>query len=309
MNRIKYVISLSLMISVSFVTLGCGESSTGTSASTSQKFAVVSFKEVANESGLSEQLRKIAKQQEENDKQIMGQRMEAMQAEFEKKRQEYGDTPTEAQLTELKQFQNYIAVQKNQGTQRIRQNQYLLEQRMLDTLREQVRPIAMEIAKEQGYSIVFERDQRILAFSEAVNISQEVVIRLKEQNQTGSIATTPGENAAPNGKGNTTPELEGNGDNLDLLTNPGGDGASKKTPKDDSKKPEDKSQDNPESSSKTDTKPSGKTDKEVSETTKEDATKPTEDANGDKADGDKKEDSVTAPTTETETNESVNTGN
>ena len=182
---------------------------------------------MAKETGLSDQLQKAITQQVNRDNQALQQGLAKLNADFEKKRQEYGDTPTEEQLNELKQLQNFIAMQKGQGEQRIKQNQYMLQQRMGATLREQVRPIAMEIAKEQGYAIVLEHSPTVLAFSEKINISQEVVIRMNEQKSSGKSKPTPGDTGTSNSDNSKPPVLEGNGANLDVLTNPGGGNSAK----------------------------------------------------------------------------------
>ncbi|MDX1565138.1 MAG: OmpH family outer membrane protein, partial [Phycisphaeraceae bacterium] len=104
---------------------------------------------------------------------------------FDAKKKQIGDKPNDAQKKELMEMQRKFQIQMSQA--RSKANKVLNDYRtkVNRQFREEVRPVAMEIAKDRGASIVLMHDPKrpgpVFGMEPTVNITDQVVLTLLQQ--------------------------------------------------------------------------------------------------------------------------------
>ena len=118
-----------------------------------------------------------------------------MQRQFEAKKKQIGDKPTEAQKKELGEMQRKFQIQMNQA--RAKANKVLNDYRaqVNRQFREEVRPVAMKIAQDRGASVV--------------NITDPVVLTLLQQNAEQKKTPGAGATQPPSSESTGKPESKG----------------------------------------------------------------------------------------------------
>ena len=151
-------------------------------------FAIIDLDEVASRLKRDVALQNALRQREAAFNNELGQMRSRFQQQVQLQQQQIGAEPTEQQQQQLAQMINNLNVQlsraQNTAQQQLNRDQGTLIQRF----RGEVRPVAVKIALERGFSIVLTKNEAILfAYDENYDITEEVIRRMAAP----GTATTP----------------------------------------------------------------------------------------------------------------------
>jgi len=144
--------------------------------------AIIDIDQVAREIGADKEFLSALKQAQDKLNAKLKETQVAMQKKFDEAvTQAGGDKASDEKKQQLAQFnqqlQNQFAQYKGQAQTALKQEQ---AKRVL-AFRELVRPVAMEVAKSKGLSVVLQKTEQVIAFQEAVDITSGVAAKLKAQ--------------------------------------------------------------------------------------------------------------------------------
>ncbi len=181
---LRLFVVLSLLAPLSLL-VGCGGSSSNSTV------AIVNLDTVLKLTGADLE---IATAIQEREKQIMAgltKFQQDLESQYEAKQKEIGESPTDEQKRELQSLLNRLNAQNQQARQQASQNISTFQQDLYERFQEQAGPVSLEVAKEQGYSIVIGQNPSILAFDTSVDITDLVVERMKTMKAEGGPTTAP----------------------------------------------------------------------------------------------------------------------
>ncbi|MFK5924522.1 MAG: OmpH family outer membrane protein [Verrucomicrobiota bacterium] len=142
--------------------------------------AVVDVDAVAREIGADKEVLGALKQAQDNLNSKLKEAQATMQKQFnDAVAKAGGDKATPQQKQQLAQFNQQL---QNQFSQYKGQAQVALNReqaKRVIAFRDQVRPVAMEVAKAKGLSVVLQKSDQILGFQESVDITKAVAAKLK----------------------------------------------------------------------------------------------------------------------------------
>lgn len=170
--------------------VGCGMPFGSFSSAKSQGgIAVVDLDKVASETGVNLQIRESFQVQENSVKQQLAQVQMKANSQLEAKLQEMGETPTDEQKQELVKFRigatNLLSQLQNQAKTKL--GQY--HQNQIVKFRTEIKPIALEVAKKHGLSVVLPKNEGLLlAVDSGVDITDEVIRAYRESRPAPAIA-------------------------------------------------------------------------------------------------------------------------
>ena len=185
-----------LLTGASLLLTGCGTQFGGSSVSSNNGgLAVVDLDKVAAETGKDIQMKEIYQVQENNVKQQLAKAQYSANSQFEEKKKEYGDNPTDEQKKDLVQFQynatNVLGKLQNQAGTKL--GQYRQDQ--VAKFRTEIKPIAQEVAAKRGLSVVIPKnDGLLLAVDPGVDITEAVIKAYREKRPAPTavpVAATP----------------------------------------------------------------------------------------------------------------------
>lgn len=144
--------------------------------------AIIDIDQVAREIGADKEFLSALKQAQGKLNAKLKETQLAMQKKFDEAvTQAGGDKASAEKKQQLAQFnqqlQNKFAQYKGQAQTALKQEQ---AKRVL-AFRELVSPVAMEVAKSKGLSVVLQKTEQVIAFQEAVDITSGVSAKLKAQ--------------------------------------------------------------------------------------------------------------------------------
>lgn len=216
------VIALASLVLLSSLNAGCGWF--GSSQPTGG-VAVVDLDEVARQVGASDEIAVAIKSREAN----LNSQLQAMKSNYVQQLKDrknlYGDNPTDAQNKQLIEITNTVKVTLASAQQKAASHLSSHRGQLILKFREQVSPIAREIAKQRGLSIVVPKNEGwLLAVDESVDITDEVIESLKSSYQPittsqplvepqPQIASRPETQDSPAG-GTGTPQTSGHGSSV-----------------------------------------------------------------------------------------------
>ncbi len=166
--------------------------------------AIIDIDQVARDIGADKEVLGALKQAQENLNAKLKETQSAMQKKFDEAvTNAGGDKASNEKKQQLAQFnqqlQNQFAQYKGQARAVLNQEQ---AKRVL-AFRAMVSPVAMEIAKSKGFSVVLQKTEQVIGFQEAVDITKEVSAKLKAQGAAKSKETpkaSPAPKATPTTK-------------------------------------------------------------------------------------------------------------
>jgi len=144
--------------------------------------AIVDVDAVAREIGADKQVLEALKQAQDNLNSRLKDTQAAMQKQFDEAVVKAGgDKATDEQKQQLAQFNQRLQDQFSQykGQAQVTLNRE--QAKLVLAFREKVRPVALEIAKGKGLDVVLQKSDQVIGFAESVDISKEVVAKLKTQ--------------------------------------------------------------------------------------------------------------------------------
>jgi Skp family chaperone for outer membrane proteins len=110
-----------------------------------------------------------------------------LRGQYDQKKDEYGTEPPETeeelkkQQVELQVIDRQLGAQLNQARAKAQQNLNAGKLRLIHQFREEVKPVAQSVATELGLSmVVTKNDSVVFAFSSAVDITDRVAQRMRE---------------------------------------------------------------------------------------------------------------------------------
>ena len=162
--------------------------------------AIIDIDSVAREIGADKEVLGALKVSQDTLNIKLKEAQEAMQKKFNEAVKQAGEKVTDQQKQQLAQFnqqlQNQFSQYKGQAQATLNQEQ---AKRVL-AFREMVRPVALEVAKSKGFSVVLQNTQQIIGFQDSVDITKEVAEKLKAQkaaNPKAASKAAPAPKATP----------------------------------------------------------------------------------------------------------------
>lgn len=153
--------------------------------------AIIDIDAVASEIGADKEVLATLKQAQDNLNIKLKETQSAMQKKFNNAvAQAGGDKATNQQKQELAQFNQQLQNQFNQykGQAQAALNQE--QRKRVLAFRDLLRPVAMEVAKSKGLSVVLQKTEQVIGFQESVDITKEVAAKLKTQQAAKPKETT-----------------------------------------------------------------------------------------------------------------------
>ncbi len=142
--------------------------------------AVVDVDAVAREIGADKEVLGALKQAQDNLNTKLKEAQATMQKQFDEAvAKAGGDKATPQQKQQLAQFNQQLQSQFSQykGQAQVALNRE--QAKRVIAFRDQIRPVAMEVAKAKGLSVVLQKSDQILGFQESVDITKAVAAKLK----------------------------------------------------------------------------------------------------------------------------------
>jgi len=191
---------------------GCGNN-----GAESKAVAIVDLDRVLKMTGTDLEIQNAVQERQTRIRDDLSKFQKRLEEAWTAKRDEFGEEPSEEQQGQLQQFLVRLNQESQQAQSQAQQNVTQFRQDLYQTFQEQVSPISLEVAKEQGYSIVLGQNPSILAFDTTIDITDAVVERMKQLQQESAAGLssdgplTGGEEGAPVESGgpiSITPQLK-----------------------------------------------------------------------------------------------------
>ncbi|MBR9800377.1 hypothetical protein GYB59_01160 [bacterium] len=189
---------------------GCGNNSADSKA-----VAIVDLDRVLKMTGTDLEIQNAVQERQTRIRDDLATFQKRLEDAWNTKKAEFGEEPSEEQQNQLQQFLIRLNQESQQAQSQAQANVSQFRQELYQTFQDQVSPISLEVAKEQGFSIVFGQNPSILAFDTSIDITDAVVERMKQLQQEnaaglgGEAPATGGEDApALPGAPSITPKLQ-----------------------------------------------------------------------------------------------------
>jgi len=162
--------------------------------------AVIDLDSVAKRLGRDVEINEaVQKKQTELNEQLALLR-DKLNIQFNDARAKYGDELTPEQEKELQSLQGQMAVQLTQAQRKAQLNLEVFKQTQISRFREDVKPIAHNVAVDSGFTtVVPKNDSFVFTFEPSVDITNLVVEKMKTSSPTKVEKTA----AVPSPKANT----------------------------------------------------------------------------------------------------------
>jgi len=158
---------------------GPAEQPASGNASQAGGVAILDLDEVAKRFGCDKQMGTSLQQREAS----LNQQLASIKSSYEKqiaeRRQEFGATPTEEQEKLLTDIRRQAGASLNKVRQEAKNNLSQHGSLLIQGFREEIKPIARQVAREKGLSIIVTRnDSVIFDYDTTVDITEDVIKRL-----------------------------------------------------------------------------------------------------------------------------------
>ena len=153
--------------------------------------AVLDIDKVAAAVGVEDNVKQELKVIEENLNAQLKTVQTELQARFDNMRAQVGPQPTQEQAQQLANINGQLTQQLTQSRTQAQSQLNAKQFELVSQFRDSVKPVALEIAKSKGLSVVVTPDQSLFAWDDAVDITEEVTAKMK--------ATLPKKEDAPSG--------------------------------------------------------------------------------------------------------------
>jgi Skp family chaperone for outer membrane proteins len=182
------LVAVGLTALVALMGTGCEQraSSSDSGASGGSRTAVVDLNAVAKALGRDEAIQQQLQSATQQLNQQLVQAAQQMQEDLQKKQEELGEDASEEQLNELKQ--RFARAQRNVQVNKAKAElvQRKAKAKLVQQFREEVKPIAQRIAKEQGADVVVVANNEVLWFDPGSDITGEVIAEMRAAGHAGS---------------------------------------------------------------------------------------------------------------------------
>lgn len=188
-----------LVMSLPLVFSGCDQSK-----STGNGVAIVDLDLIAQRLGRDAKMKESIEQRQLNLNQQIVTVQNSFLEQLKTKQSEFGETPTESQTQMLTAMQREANLKLNSVRQQAQGNMSQFQQSVINQFREEAKPIAEKLAAEKGCKIVLTKnDTVIFAFDSVVDITEDMITRMKQSSKTAT-PTTP----APQTASSSAPKVQ-----------------------------------------------------------------------------------------------------
>ncbi len=174
-----------LLISASVLGLtGCdklgiqfgGDGGDGSSNASGGGFAIIDLDQIATRLKRDVALQNALQQRQSQFNNELGQLQSRFQQQVQLQQQQIGATPTDAQQQQMAQLVNNLNVQLSRAQSTAQQQLSRDQATLIQQFRNEVRPIAVQIALEKGFKIVLTKNEAVLfAYDENYDITEDVI--------------------------------------------------------------------------------------------------------------------------------------
>lgn len=142
-------------------------------------FAIIDLDEIASRLKKDVQLQNALKQREAQFNNELGQLRSRFSQQVQLQAQQIGNEPTQEQQQQLAQLVNNLNVQLSRAQSTAQQQLNRDEIALVQNFRNEVRPVAVKIALERGFTIVLTKNEAVLfAYDDNYDITEEVIRRM-----------------------------------------------------------------------------------------------------------------------------------
>ena len=142
-------------------------------------FAIIDLDEIASRLKKDVQLQNALKQRESQFNSELSQLRNRFRQQVQLQQQQLGEEPTEEQQQQLVQLVNNLNVQLSRAQSTAQQQLNRDEVALVQNFRNEVRPVAVKIALERGFTIVLTKNEAVLfAYDDNFDITEEVIRRM-----------------------------------------------------------------------------------------------------------------------------------
>ncbi|WP_459558596.1 OmpH/Skp family outer membrane protein [Lacunimicrobium album] len=155
------------------------------------KIGVVNLETVIKESGEVDKFQQQASAVGQGLQNEINQFQSSLAQQYEKKVAEFGAAATDEQK---KQLESMKAAQENQlmqVSQRARMYMENMEQTMVASFRQKIRPIVEKMSEEEKFDLIVEDTGFVIAYDKALDVSSKVATRLKMEAMNGPAEQAP----------------------------------------------------------------------------------------------------------------------
>lgn len=176
---------------------GCGTQTSGSADNSSTPaahggLAVIDLDRVAASLGREQEMEDELKQRQASLNDSLRELHQKAREEFDLKKQEYGEKPTDEQQQELQRIQNQLNTALANSQRKAQISLEVHKQELISKFRGDVRPIAQEIAASRGLSVVIPKnDGLLLSIDPGVDITSQVIERMQAKPTAKPAAATP----------------------------------------------------------------------------------------------------------------------
>lgn len=175
----RHLASFSYALAAALLFSGCGwqaGSAESDAPAASGGVAIIDLDEVAKQLGRTDEMNEAIKEKQAALNSQLANIQTSFVEQFDARAQQYGDQPTPEQAQELQSIRQKIRLQLSQAQQQATNNFKWHRSSLINKFRDDVRPIAQQIAAERGLSIVVPKNEGlILALDPAVDITGAVI--------------------------------------------------------------------------------------------------------------------------------------
>lgn len=181
----RHRIHASFWLGVVLCAAGCGQTANQPAADTATKpnsggVAIIDLDEVARQLGRDAVIKASLQQAEST----LNQQLAVIQASYQnqviEKRRGLGEQPTPDDETEVQTLEKQLGLQLQQVRQKAQQNLNQHRSQIINGFRDEVKPIATQVATERGLSLVVPKNEFfVFSFDPALDITTDVVAALR----------------------------------------------------------------------------------------------------------------------------------
>ena len=141
--------------------------------------AVVDLDEVARRSGRDLQLNRAVRERKDSLNRQLKEYHTSLRDQYGSKQREFGDRTTQQTEQQLKTIEDQFNLRLNQAQREASQDLSRHRLRLIQQFREEVIPVAREIAAARGLSIVIPKNETLfLTYDPGIDITDEVASRM-----------------------------------------------------------------------------------------------------------------------------------
>jgi len=141
--------------------------------------AIIDLGAIANATGEEDRIKRQAQVRRDELSAQLDSELAALEAQLNAEREKLGDSPSDEARQQFQQLTAQAQQQYGQAQQQAQQQAQRYENELVTQLRERIKPLAAEVAKSRGVSVVFLADVTLFWNDESADITDEVIGKLR----------------------------------------------------------------------------------------------------------------------------------